>query len=879
MSWILLLAGAFFAWNIEDGTGARGFGLVVFALVVGLLLQRMQRRIDALRTEVAELKAGPMQERARGMVPAETAPLAEPPASLPDEGPPAAASARIPSPPASSPGPIPESDVSTPALAIEEHALRITGSIGETMLAWFRGGNAIVRLGVVILFIGVAFLLRFAAEHTRIPIELRLTGVALGAIALVAIGWRLRVRRPGYGVSLQGAGAGLLYLVIFAALRLYDLLPPVLAFTLLAALSVLTALLAMLQNALPLAVLGFSGGFLAPVFASSGQGSHVALFSYYLVLNLGIAWVASRKAWKLLNLVGFVLTFVIGAAWGWAAYRPELFWSTEPFLVLHFALYLYVSVQYSRQLLAAPGSAPQARVPYVDGGLLFGLPFVTFGLQAGLVRHLPYGLAVSSAALSGIYLLLGRWLWRQGGASMRLLTEGMLALGLVFLVLVTPLALDARWTGAAWAVQGAGVLWIALRQQRGWAALLGLMLQLAAAVAFWSVDRPFHAAPFANPHLLGALLLGLSALVSARLLRQAARGEAFAWPGAARPLPAETIIGIHWLMLVLGCVQVLAGIWLEWRQVDAPSLDAGWRVALMFSIAAIVLESLKRRLRWPELSLPARVLTAFALLTSASSVLDRLWLADSLFTRLTAGWGWLELTLVAGTAAWLLHRLDHDEPGGNEEERASRSLALEHLLLGWYLMWQGGVGLYAIAARLIARHEAWTPLAAIVPPTLFAWWIAERLSKARWPAAAHPLAWSRGLLLPWLALLLLWSLLANLLLDGSMQPLSYVPLLNPVDLGHGLALLYALRVWRVGCAPGRVLAPVASVAGFCWVTSILVRTLHHWAGTPMWLHGALHRSVVQAGLTLLWTAIALVAMLFAARRASPRFARSVWISG
>jgi uncharacterized membrane protein len=265
--------------------------------------------------------------------------------------------------------------------------------------------------------------------------------------------------------------------------------------------------------------------------------------------------------------------------------------------------------------------------------------------------------------------------------------------------------------------------------------------------------------------------------------------------------------------------------------------------------------------------------------TSAVSVFDRIWLPDSLFTRLTNGWGWLELVLVAGTAGWLLHRLDHRQAIGNEEAQAGRSLAIEHLLLGWYLMWQGGVGLYAIAARLIARHEAWTPLAAILPPTLFAWWITERLSQARWPAAAHPVGWSRGLLLPWLALLLVWSLLANLLLDGSMQPLPYVPLLNPVDLGHGLALLYALRVWRGGWAPGRVLVPVAAFAGFCWLTSMLVRTLHHWAGTPMWLHGALHSSMVQAGLTLLWTAIALMAMLFAARRALPQFARSLWISG
>ena len=44
--------------------------------------------------------------------------------------------------------------------------------------AWFTGGNALTRIGVVVLFFGVAFLLRYFAEHFTVPIEARLAGVA-----------------------------------------------------------------------------------------------------------------------------------------------------------------------------------------------------------------------------------------------------------------------------------------------------------------------------------------------------------------------------------------------------------------------------------------------------------------------------------------------------------------------------------------------------------------------------------------------------------------------------------------------------------------------------------------------------------------------------
>jgi len=41
---------------------------------------------------------------------------------------------------------------------------------------WIFGGNPIVKIGVLILFLGLAFLLRYASEHVVVPIELRYAG-------------------------------------------------------------------------------------------------------------------------------------------------------------------------------------------------------------------------------------------------------------------------------------------------------------------------------------------------------------------------------------------------------------------------------------------------------------------------------------------------------------------------------------------------------------------------------------------------------------------------------------------------------------------------------------------------------------------------------
>lgn len=834
-----------------------------------------QMQVDpAPAAEAAPQDAALLQSASTDAIRVDAAPVAEqPPAhdTAPDtvpmpELPPQPVAARVPAP---------------TRLEPDETSPDVVSSLGRTITAWVTGGNTIVRAAVAILFIGVAFLLRYAAEHAVIPIEVRLAGVALGGLALVVTGWRLRGKRRGYALSLQGGGIGVIYLTLFAAFRLYGLLPGGLAFGLLAALAAVSALLAVLQNALPLAVLGFSGGFLAPVLTSTGQGSHVALFSYYLVLNLAIAWIASRQTWKLLNLVGFFFTFGIGLAWGLRGWRPELLASTEPFLVAHVLLYLYISVQYSSQLIRLR-EAGSPGLPVVDGSLLFGMPIAAFGLQAAMVRHIPYALAASAAAMAAVYLLLGRWLLRQGGKGAMLLVEGMLALGVIFLILVTPLALDARWTGAAWAVQGAGLAWIALRQQRIWALAMGLLLQLGAALSFWSGYLRAPELPlFTNGLFVGTLCLGLAALVTARLLERASR-----LPASERRWWRDTDPRqLHVVMLGAGVLQLLWGTGAELHAAPWAVPDAEGRLVALLLGWTVLAELLHRRLDWRAFSVPGRLtwVAATLLCFTPSGLLGigLLGRGEQAAWMLFSAQGWAELVAVVGIGGWLMKRLDSALPG--DAQGARGSTAAEYLLWLWTTTLQATAVAWLVAAVFVVRHEAWTPTAAVLPPALICMLLAQRLGTGTWPAAVHPRALDLGLLRPWLGLMLLWVLGVNLLADGSMQPLGYLPLLNPVDIGHAVVALYALRLSRTlslrGGQLGRPWIVALAAAGFAWINSLLVRTLHHWAGTPMWTHGALGSSLVQTGLTILWTLLALVTMLYATRRAASSNARPVWIAG
>ncbi|OXH87070.1 hypothetical protein CA831_21995, partial [Burkholderia multivorans] len=453
---------------------------------------------------------------------------------------------------------------------------------------------------------GVAFLLKYAADNDLLPIEFRLAGTALAATVLLALGWRLRARRAAYGLVLQGGGVGLLYLTVFAATKRYELLPVGAAFALMVAICALSAFLAIRQNAMSLATMGSAGGFLAPVLLSTGHGSHVALFGYYALLNAGIFAIAWFKAWRPLNLLGFVFTFTIGSLWGAMSYRPALFASTEPFLVLFFLMYVGIALLYAvRRELALRH--------YVDGTLVFGTPLVTTALQAALVADVPFALAWSAVALSAFYVAVAAWLAPRR-ARLGLLFESMLALAVIFATLAVPLAFSGPTTSTAWALEGAALVWLAVREKRIVRFGFGLLMQLAAAGALFVgllVRDDAAALPVLNSVYVAMLLIALAGVFTGWWLH--GRDDARAWHAW---MPAIGIAAAAWGLLWWiggGVHEILA---YAARRVD-PHRDRFVVDAIVLFAAgtASLAHIVRRRLAWPIAGWPTLALApALALL-------------------------------------------------------------------------------------------------------------------------------------------------------------------------------------------------------------------------------------------------------------------------
>ena len=854
MSWILGFIGALLGALIADES-RMFFGFLAGAglgLLSGSLLA-LRRRVGLLEQQVMTLR-GQAASAAAQARPA-PAPMPEADVGAPGLRPEVEAAAPAPQPPPvpdqigpAQPGPVqpepaparpmaaaaPPPRVQAPAEPAEPAEPDPVTRAVLAAKAWLFEGNVPVKLGVLVLMFGVAAGIKYAADAgwLVVPIELRLAGIAAAAIALLVWGLRNAAQRPAFGLSLQGGAIGILLLVVFAAFRNYEVLGATPAFVLVVILVAGASVLAVKQDAPALAVLGFIGGYLAPVLLSTGSGNHVALFSYYAVLNAAVFAIAWKKPWRALNLVGFAFTFAIGGVWGAKYYRPELFASVEPFLVLFFLFYVAIPVLY-----ALAGRHKNGKV---DGTLLFGTPLLAFPMQVGLLEGDRFGLAASAVAVAAVFA--GLALWATRNARLRDLAQSAAGMGVVFATLAIPLALSARWTSAAWALQGLGMVWLGLRQRRRLTRWSGLVLLVLAGGAWfvslfaWNLD--WEDRFLLNGHAMNLGLLAFAWLAASFLYMRA---------GAGRVLQVLLFLaGLGWWTL-LGMREIEVNL--------SPRFDALYYAGFCLLTAALA-ALLRKPMVWPRLSWP---LTASVVLLLPLSLGSQDHYDTTLFDwPLLLWWPLLAAALVTLRAL-----------------RTPRSLGLVFAHLAWFITvaMAGGITLMRVLDDRFALADGWLLPAVLAPlallfvlawkrPAIGAWPVADQFPRYRaaWLAIA-----GFGLAIGWLF---------GHFLPGDSAPLPWLPLLNPLELWLLLGLMVAAQWLRSRTDPHRLGWLAWAGAALFMLSMSVLRACHQLGGLP-WSPVLLGETVAQTSLTVTWCVAGVAAWVLGSRRRD----RALWWLG
>ncbi|RYY75348.1 MAG: DUF2339 domain-containing protein [Gammaproteobacteria bacterium] len=724
----------------------------------------------------------------------------------------------------------------------------LSDKIALAVRKFFTEGNPIVRIGMVVMFFGVSFLVKYASGQGLFPIEFRLTGIVVGAIALLVFGWRTRLRPGAYGLVLQGGGVAIIYLTLFAAAKIYGLIPLAIAFGILFLVVMLGVLLALLQNAQVLALLATAGGFLAPILTSSGSGSHVGLFSFYLILNIGILSIAVYKAWRLLNWVGFMFTFVITAAWGVLKYDPSFYSTTQPFLIAFFILYLAVSILFSFK-------QPTNLKGMVDGSLVFGLPLVAFGLQTLLLKDTEHGLAISAVTLAAIYILIAVGLAKRYMQTHCVLIESFLALGVSFATLAVPLALDASWTSVTWALEATGLVWIGLRQARLRTRVVGYLLHCASVVSLLVVEGiDTGPTPILSGDFLGLTLLALSSITIAYMLHY--------FESSLREFEkvitlVAVSLGILWWFLA-GLNEISVHILVEYN----------YAASVVFAtLSAIALVLTSKKLDWSLLGKNVFALLPLMGLLSLVAVIDS---SDTHPSQV--------FSLAAIIFFFVFHYRFLFKKERDFVLTRNNLLGWWHVFSVWYLFllifwetfWQEN------NLQLSGTADLMIWFAAITLPVVVLIAVGHKKS---WPFNRFEPEYKNWIPAPLFILMALWFVSVCDITVVEME--QYLPLLNPLDLAQFAIVLifaYALKqqfMHAVHFISRTIRLSLLGIMLFVWVNVVTLRAMSHYLQIPYLFDSIWNAEQVQMALSILWSVCALLIMNLSRRVQR----RELWMIG
>jgi uncharacterized membrane protein len=281
------------------------FGLVWFAggiffvFVVPVLCilafratRRLEREFALLRRELGALRdrqEAPAYTPHRPSHPVEEPPETPAPAAAPIE--PIAPVAPVP------PEPVPQAAVAAPAEPAAP-AIQPPSSIEPAPrgLEQRLGARGFVWLGGACIALAGAFLVKYSIDEGLLGPGMRIVlGILLG-IALLVAGDFMRRRSGTIGQALTAAGVADLYASLFAAVALYQLIAPALAFVVLAALTFVAIGLS-LRHGPFVGLVGLAGGFITPAIVSTGEPHPATLLGYLYLIQLGALWLERQRSW------------------------------------------------------------------------------------------------------------------------------------------------------------------------------------------------------------------------------------------------------------------------------------------------------------------------------------------------------------------------------------------------------------------------------------------------------------------------------------------------------------------------------------------------------------------------------------------------------
>lgn len=371
------------------------------------------------------------------------------------------------------------------------------------------GENILNKIGIAILVLGIGYFVRHTFSNQNMQEIGNISIGFLAGIVLFIFGHRLRKTMRAFSSVLVGGAISVFYFTVSIAFRDYELINQNTAALAAVGITAVACFLATRYDRQELAIISLLGGLASPLMVSTGSGNHIVLFSYLVILNGGILFLANKKNWQALHPVSYFGTLIYFAYW---------IFSTTPstptiellellgFSVVFFGIFL------AQNILAFKKDEESARPFQLALLASNSAALFTFGmfLLEPIAAGKWQGLFVTALAILHGILTLILFRKKHKNHHLKLLLTGF---SLTFVSLIAPIQMSEHHITLFWAAEAAMLSWLGHRsglKSISKSALLVTVIMLISLMMDWSeIYSANTLTPFFNNGILTTTVAAL----------------------------------------------------------------------------------------------------------------------------------------------------------------------------------------------------------------------------------------------------------------------------------------------------------------------------------------------------------------------------------
>jgi uncharacterized membrane protein len=343
--------------------------------------------------------------------------------------------------------------------------------------------NWLLRIGVLILVTGIGFFLKYSIDNGLLGEQARVALTVLAGVGMIIGGVRLVGGKYHlFSQGLLGGGIAVLYFSVFAAHSFYHLIDAYPTFALMILVTACAAVLAIRLDSMLVAIFAIIGGYCTPILLSTGQVNFPGLFSYMLLLGVGILAVNWYKQWHLLNFLGFFFNYLLFFG-SMQNYEVGYFWQVLPFLTGFFVLYsttvfLFCLVSRTKSTLL------DLLALIVNAAIFFMTAYDLIDDAYGQIWTALLTVALAAFYVGHVYYCLAR------RVADRELLVSFIGLAAFFVTITLPLLLSDQWITVSWSLQALVMLWMAGKLRSAFLQQVAYLLYLIVVLRLCFIDLP-----------------------------------------------------------------------------------------------------------------------------------------------------------------------------------------------------------------------------------------------------------------------------------------------------------------------------------------------------------------------------------------------------